>query len=92
MNTVPSQQSEVARLLHAIDQAYEAAHQGLDGPAIVGPHRRRTTCTEAIAQAFAQLQPLVGGPDRAMHLLDAHLTTAKKEGSCDDTRDTIDIH
>lgn len=76
MNTtnLSTNKSEVARLLRSIDTAYEAAHYGLDGPAIVGPHRRRTACTESIAQAFEQLQPLVGGPQQAMQLLDAHLT------------------
>lgn len=76
MNTnTSSNQSEVARLLRTIDTAYDAAHCGLDGLALVGPHRRRTTCTEQIAQAFEALSPLVGGPERAMQLLDAHLRT-----------------
>ncbi len=72
-------QSELARLLHSIDEAYEAAQSGLDGPAVVGPHRRRTSCTEAIAHAFEHLHPLIGGPQRAMQLLDEHLNTREKE-------------
>ncbi len=73
--SITTNQSEVARLLHSIEQAYEAAHRGLDGPAIVGPHRRRTDYTEEIARSFEQLQPLVGGPNQAMQLLDTHLNT-----------------
>ncbi len=71
--SITTNQSEVARLLHSIEQAYEAAHRALDGPAIVGPHRRRTEYTEEIARNFEQLQPLVGGPNQAMQLIDAHL-------------------
>jgi hypothetical protein len=53
-------QSEVARVLQTIEQAYQSAKQGLHGYAIVGPHRHRTQQTELICQGLEELQSLVG--------------------------------
>ncbi|MDQ2907707.1 MAG: hypothetical protein M3Y81_29735 [Chloroflexota bacterium] len=70
------QRSEVARLLHQIDQEYEAAQRGMSGLAYgVSQHEFITARMEHVGQLHVQLQSIVGDcaiamiADRINHIM-----------------------
>ena len=83
--TRPSNQSEVAAALHAINQEYQASQRGLTGLAAVARHQCITAQQERLARHFARLTAAVGSEQQAIALFVESLDEieVKREGEED---------